>query len=347
MWALRLSSAAHHKKRVWSWSGYIASSVSLILYLVYSKLEMRASDIEQKALSTIEMKGDLNNTRRSENQAAVVFHLIQRVGSKMLTQFITALSKKRHFKIHTEPLFSEEAEETLGQDFEEATIKQIAAYKMATVHAQELPVLDYHKYKTKQPIMASIIRDPVERLISWFYFARSPWNFVGRYKNDPKVGLPTIDWVVQDYENCVIAGEPECSYIPGSSLPRTAFWRQSIYFCNWGDEDCTPFNGEHALQEAKRNVDAKFAVVGILEDMDTSVQVLEAYIPRFFKGGAALWEDKKDVFRKINQNWHKRKVSQPIRDLVIRNLTNEIEFYEFCKQRLYRQKALLYDRETL
>lgn len=387
MWAVNISNAFRQRqKKIWKLSGYVATTVGIIMYLVYCSIQMELAEIEEKAsyvqVSTRNMahtppqqfrsegssgsnhhkhfvfSGDMNNTKRSEAQKTVVFHLIQRVGSKMLSRFLTSLSSKRHFKIHKEPLVvsgssdnnEDEAEPTVvktADNFEETTVKQIGSYKKATVHIQELPVLDYGKYETKKPIMVSVVRHPIERLISWFYFARSPWNFVGRYKNDPDLGLPTIDWVVQDFENCVISGESECSYIPGSSFPRTAFWRQAIYFCNWGDEKCTPFNSDHTLQEAKRNVDANFAVVGILEDMDTTVQVLEAYIPKFFRGAEALWEDKKVEFRKINQNWHKRKVSDQIRELVAKNMTNELEFYEFCKQRLYRQKTLLYEHETL
>ena len=52
----------------------------------------------------------------------------------------------------------------------------------------------------------------------------------------------------------------------------------------------SPFNSAHALQMAKRNVEKYFAVVGVLEDMSTTIKVLEGYIPRFFKQASSFWE---------------------------------------------------------
>ena len=37
------------------------------------------------------------------------------------------------------------------------------------------------------------------------------------------------------------------------------------------------------MQRAKRNVEQHYSVVGVLEDMDITLQVLEGYIPRFFR----------------------------------------------------------------
>ena len=42
-----------------------------------------------------------------------------------------------------------------------------------------------------------------------------------------------------------------------------------------------------ALQRAKENVD-KFAVVGVLEEMDTSLKVFEAVLPSIFGGAREM-----------------------------------------------------------
>lgn len=46
----------------------------------------------------------------------------------------------------------------------------------------------------------------------------------------------------------------------------------------------SPFNSQEALDKARRNVEENYAVVGILEDLNTTFAVLEHYVPRFFKG---------------------------------------------------------------
>lgn len=50
-----------------------------------------------------------------------------------------------------------------------------------------------------------------------------------------------------------------------------------------------PFNTEGALQMAKNNVERDYAVVGSWEDINVTLTVLEAYIPRFFSGATKLY----------------------------------------------------------
>lgn len=42
-------------------------------------------------------------------------------------------------------------------------------------------------------------------------------------------------------------------------------------------------------------------------------------------------------YNTINRNMFKPPVSEKVKELVRRNFTREIEFYEFCKQRLHQQ----------
>ncbi|CAG0925837.1 unnamed protein product, partial [Notodromas monacha] len=82
---------------------------------------------------------------------------------------------------------------------------------------------------------------------------------------------------------------------------------------------------------AKANVEKHYAVVGVLEDFNKTLAVLSHYVPKFFRGAARLYEDQGDDLPGAEKNWYKRPVSQEIQDLVSRNLTNEIDFYNFCR----------------
>jgi len=44
-----------------------------------------------------------------------------------------------------------------------------------------------------------------------------------------------------------------------------------------------------------------------------------------------------EYLTKINKNNFKPPVSEHVKDIVRRNFTNEIEFYQFCRQRLHKQ----------
>lgn len=47
--------------------------------------------------------------------------------------------------------------------------------------------------------------------------------------------------------------------------------------------------------------------------------------------------DPENHFNRINKNSFKPTVSERVKDIVRANFTREIEFYEFCRQRLHKQ----------
>ena len=100
--------------------------------------------------------------------------------------------------------------------------------------------------------------------------------------------------------------------------------------------ECNYFESEEALATAKKNVEKYFAVVGILEQMQKSLQVFEDYVPRYFANARKIY---KDMMREkhVNKNQYKPYTPNYIRSLIAPNFTLEIDFYEFCKQRLNKQ----------
>lgn len=61
-----------------------------------------------------------------------------------------------------------------------------------------------------------------------------------------------------------------------------------MFFCGHHPE-CLPFNTEGALERAKSAVERNYAVVGVLEELNTTLTVLENYVPRFFKGASKIY----------------------------------------------------------
>lgn len=113
------------------------------------------------------------------------------------------------------------------------------------------------------------------------------------------------------------------------------------------------------MRKAMENVEKHYAVVGVLEDLNKTLTVLEHYIPRFFKGAKDVYyskcvtmsndmkkisissSDQIQKFSKINRNIYKPPVSEEVKVTVRQNFTREIEFFEFCKQRLHKQYLAL------
>lgn len=56
-----------------------------------------------------------------------------------------------------------------------------------------------------------------------------------------------------------------------------------------------------------------------------------------------LFTEGLNTFNRINRNEFKPPVSEAVKQIVRANFTREIEFYEFCKQRLHMQLKALRD----
>lgn len=62
----------------------------------------------------------------------------------------------------------------------------------------------------------------------------------------------------------------------------------------------SPFNSFEALQRAKHVVEQQYAVVGVLEDMNSTLLAFERYIPRFFDGASQLYWGKLFIYSTYN-----------------------------------------------
>jgi len=83
-------------------------------------------------------------------------------------------------------------------------------------------------------------------------------------------------------------GHPDCQYISYSSVMMSKDHRsQMMAFCGH-DLDCSLFNSEQVLQRAKENVERFYPVVGVLENLNKSLSVMEKLLPNIFKGATQV-----------------------------------------------------------
>lgn len=58
-------------------------------------------------------------------------------------------------------------------------------------------------------------------------------------------------------------------------------------FCGH-DLDCSLFNSKEVMQRAKANVEKFYPVVGVLENLNKSLSVMEKLLPNIFKGATQV-----------------------------------------------------------
>ena len=129
---------------------------------------------------------------------------------------------------------------------------------------------------------------------------------------------PTLN---QTFEECVLDGLPEC-LIGGNRTEMLI-----SYFCGY-DQGCD------ALQRAKLAVETRYSVV---EKREESLEVMEAYLPLWFRN--ARYQDSILKLGKLGtlSNPHPKPSPLVVAELKVR-LKLDFEFYEFVKQRLERQR---------
>ncbi|XP_037075920.1 heparan sulfate 2-O-sulfotransferase pipe-like [Pollicipes pollicipes] len=288
--------------------------------------------------------GELNVTKYAVKET-LFFNRVPKVGSQSTMQLMKRLSYRNKFNFHKDHPQKVELI-NLKPPQEKRLCSLINIFRPPAVYVKHVCFLNFPRYNFSPPIYFNMVRDPVERIISWYYYVRAPWYFVERKRAFPELELPDPAWLKKDYEECVLSNDWECQYITGDKKDRVGDHRRMTgFFCGM-DEDCSAFNSEVAMQKAKRNVEKYYAVVGVLEEMNKTLAVLEHYIPRFFAGAAEIYHEEKKL-SKVNKNGYKPPVSEYVKDIVRKNFTHEIEFYEFCRQRLHQQYLALGLQEDL
>nr|CAD7267188.1 unnamed protein product [Timema shepardi] len=103
-------------------------------------------------------------------------------------------------------------------------------------------------------------------------------------------------------------------------------------------------NNEAALSRAKANVDRYFPVVGVLEQLNETLAVLENKLPYFFKGVQSLYFQELLEPHKNRNRKRPQIVRADVRKMVESNLHKEYDFYYWLQARLllqYRRQLLL------
>merc|ERR1711884_734575 len=132
-----------------------------------------------------------------------------------------------------------------------------------------------------------------ERVISYFYYRRAGWNIVEEHLAYPDKPLPDPEFLRRDFETCVLDGDPECTYIEDNVdmvVETGDHRRQMSVFCGQ-HTFCDRFNNKKALEVAKVNVMKHYAVVGVTEMWEESLEVLEHTLPFFFSGVTEIYRE--------------------------------------------------------
>ena len=139
------------------------------------------------------------------------------------------------------------------------------------------------KIPISQVNLVNMVRDPVSRLVSQFYYLRAA-------KRWARAERPPQEWRTKKLEACVLSGDTECQVTccfyktivkmrhPAPQVGGGGQDMQLTYFCG-SHAQCANSSNPAALQLARHNLETRYSVVGVLEHFNTSIAVMEQYLP--------------------------------------------------------------------
>ncbi|XP_078481853.1 uronyl 2-sulfotransferase-like isoform X2 [Ciona intestinalis] len=305
-------------------------SVALLIYVftqISSLKKMgRELSVNEKVADTARKKvrsPQLSNEAFSNLAGSVVYNRVPKCASTTIRKLIVKLSIQSRFKVHIEskPFIKQCLTET-----EQANLAHSwSTLGNTTMFVRHLYYVDFRRFGFQQPTYLNVIRDPVERYISAYYFNR--FGFKGWTAEKAKKWLVKMsdDKRSMSLDDCVSRNVTQCLYDNPS--------RYLNYFCGQ-DNQCSRSN-EWSLNKAKENVMNSYLVVGLTEDMENTLKILEHTLPRYFFRA-------REMFASVNAFRHtrtanKRQPSEKTKQKLRAALFYEDQFYKFVKARFYKQ----------
>ncbi|MBN3323335.1 UST sulfotransferase, partial [Atractosteus spatula] len=180
----------------------------------------------------------------------------------------------------------------------------------------------------EQPVYINIIRDPINRFLSNYFFRRfGDW----RGEQNHMIRTPGMkdEERYLDINVCILENYPECSN------PRLFYIIP--YFCGQHPKCREP--GVWALERAKQNAVENFLLVGILEELEDVLLILERLLPHFFSDVLNIY--KSPGYRKLgNMTGTVRKQTPSLEALQVlyHRMKYEYDFYNFIRDQFHLLK---------
>lgn len=261
-------------------------------------------------------------TSSNYDNVAIIYNRVPKTGSTSFVGIAYALCKKNKFRTLHVNITGNNHILSLNNQYD--IVKNISYWndmKPAIYHGH-FAFVDFARFSNLRPLYINIIRKPLDRLVSYYYFLRYGDDFRPHLVRKKHGDTVTFD-------DCVKNNQPDCD--PNN------MWLQVPFFCGHSF-DCWKPGNIWALEEAKKNLINNYLIVGVTEELDDFIAILELVIPRVFKGAM-------DHYVNSNKS-HLRQTAQkqdPAED-TIRKIQSSIvwrmenEFYEFALQQFHFTK---------
>ncbi|XP_075452790.1 uronyl 2-sulfotransferase isoform X3 [Ascaphus truei] len=201
-------------------------------------------------------------------------------------------------------------------------IKNISTAEQPYLFTRHVHFLNFSRFGAEQPVYINIIRDPVNRFLSNYFFRRfGDW----RGEQNHMIRTPGMKEEERylDINECILENYAECSN------PRLFYIIP--YFCGQHPKCRDP--GEWALERAKQNVYENFLLVGILEELEDVLLLLERFLPHYFKDVLGIYKNPEHKkLGNLTVTVKKAFPSPNALQVLYQRMKYEYEFYYYVKE---------------
>ena len=159
------------------------------------------------------------NVTSQLNQSFLIFQQVPKTGSEQMMAMIEVLAQKHNFKsFSANPSFTQQFGQFHTFDFQTRgfyvnmlQFEPVQPKNKSIVYKKYMSFLNFEEFNKTNPIYISMVRDPLERVISWYYYHRQT-TYLLEFENHfaPK-------YYKESYEDCVTAQREPCQFI--NNLP--------------------------------------------------------------------------------------------------------------------------------
>ncbi|TRY69127.1 hypothetical protein TCAL_12203, partial [Tigriopus californicus] len=203
-------------------------------------------------------------TNRSIPRQRLIYNRVPKCASSTMQSVITFLGLRNNFDYRASNIFWKRLQSTSEErHWIRAVNQEIQGLQRPLVTDRHFYFVDLEQYGSERVNWINIVRDPIERLISEFYYLRHPKRWMNQSRR------PSQTWFNLTFNECLQNGLPECMFhLDGNYLREL----QLTYFCGSALE-CSQVGNLRALQQAKSNLERHYSVVGIMSDLETSLRL--------------------------------------------------------------------------
>uniref|UniRef100_A0A3Q3ADM3 Uronyl 2-sulfotransferase n=1 Tax=Kryptolebias marmoratus TaxID=37003 RepID=A0A3Q3ADM3_KRYMA len=255
----------------------------------------------------------------------VVYNRVGKCGSRTVVILLRLLAEKHQFNLVSSDIHNKTR---LTKHEQVDLMKNISKIPQPFLYTRHVHFLNFTRFRINQPVYINIIRDPINRFLSNYFFRRfGDW----RGEQNHLIRTPGMkdDERYLDINVCILENYPECSN------PRVFYIIP--YFCGQHPQCREP--GVWALERAKQNVLENYLLVGILEELEDVLLMLERLLPHYFSGVLDIY--KSPEYKKVgNLTGTVRKHTPTLEALQVlyHRMRYEYDFYNFIRDQFHLTK---------